>query len=609
MHKKILRIISLALAILLLISVFPTSANAANASEVNRINSQIRTLYRQTLYSTGRPSMLGFCATMVNWQLYLLGITAKVDANDGNTEYDCYSRQEYTSGGYRVRAYSASQYTLAGALNAITYNGTRDAYNILVGFQRTFTNSDGWRYGHALLIHAILDGVVYFSESYSTYLNGRYYYEGTPMACTIDQFAAYYAPWTLFEGVIYFGQKTYADSCDFYASYLYAQVGENTTMYTEPCAPEVDARSKEIRAVKSGEHVTVTGLLCNTQGEYWYRVDNGQVGYIRAENTRVLSMRYDDIKASNAAAPAVLLAGNTFALQGKILSDYNQITSVRAQVFAGGETGSAYLMSASTMVGGYGYTLAGSRLCNRLAFDQLDVGSYRYELAVVVGNSYFADGCLQTEWKTVKLWTSDFRVSNAAGESCSVTFDANGGNTALNAVDVTLGDRLGVLPEVSREGYLFRGWYTESGEPVTESYVVTQDTKLYARWVSKTDLNGWYVVDGMWYYYVDGQRQTGFLEIDGIRYHLNEDGYVDTGLVEVDGKLYYFHANGAMHHGWLTLDAGTYYFGVNGSAETGWVRIEGEAFYFDENGILLEDASQIPEIKPDFAEDLKAQPC
>lgn len=592
MHKKILRIISLALAIMLLASVVPTSVGAADSTEAERITAQIRTLYKRTLQCTGRYSMLGYCGAMVNWHLYLMGITADVVPNDGNTEYDCYSVQDYTTGGYRVRAYSAAEYTLESALNAITYNGTRDAYNILVGFQQTYT-TDGRIYGHALVVHAILDGIVYFSESYSTYLGGKYYPEGSPITCTIAEFAAYYAPWSVFEGVVYFGQKTYAESCDYYHAYLYATVQEDTMLYTAPCVPEVDDRSRPVRTLKGGEHVNVTGLYCNTEGEYWYQVDDGQVGYIRAEDAEVLSMRYDDIKISGVAAPTVLLSGKTFALKGKIISNYNEITAVRTQVFASGNDEKAYLMSASTAVSDYGYSLSGSRLCTRLEFNRLEVGGYRYELAVVVGNNYYADGCLQTEWKTVKLWTSEFQVAKVTGESCRITFDANGGSTELNATDVAIGDALTDLPEATREGYVFDGWYTADGQAVTEEYEVSAGTTLYAHWTSASDINGWYVEDDAWYYYVDGCPQTGFLEIDGIGYHLNENGYVDTGLVEVDGLLYYFHTNGAMHHGWLLLDAGQYYFGADGAAAIGWTQINGHTYYFNEQGVMLKGVQQI----------------
>ena len=585
MHKKILRIFSLALAIMLLFSVLPTSAAAAEQSEVDRINSQIKTLYKQTLRNSGMSSLHGYCGTMVNWQLYLLGITSTVIGNDGNTEYDYYSVLDYTSGGYRVRPYSAADYDLEGALNAITYNGTRDVYNLVVGFQRTNTTA-GRKYGHTLLIHAILDGIVYFSESFASSFNGKYYSEGAPIACTIKEFANYYNPWTEFEGVLHFGLKTYAESCDFYASYLYVTIDAQTGIYTTPCRPEVDDRSSLIRSVQVGERMTVTGLYRNTEGEYWYQVEDCEQGYIPAESTKVLAMRYDDVTATNVGAPTVLRTGRTFDVKGKIRSTYNEITSVRAQVFYYGADNKTHVMSASTLVSGNSYSLSGTQLSNQLAFRLLEEGSYRYELAAVVGNNYFADGCLQTEWKTVKLYNSDFQVRNSTSGSCKVTFDANGGTTSLNAMDMAVGDQLTGLPVATREGYVFNGWFTADGVQVTDGYEVASNITLYAQWTNATDINGWHTEGGNWYYYEDGMIQTGFVTIDGVMYHLNADGYADTGLMEIDGELYYFHVNGAMHYGWLELDGKAYYMRQDGTAVRGAAEIEGYTCIFDSNGVL-----------------------
>lgn len=550
MHKRILRILSLALAVMLLVGVLPTSVHAASDDEVTRINTQIKNLYYQTLRGCGKTSLRGYCGTMVNWHLYLMGITSQVNGNDGNTQYDHYAPQEYTSGGYRVRPYSANDYSLEEALNAITYNGTRDVYNLVVCFERTNTSA-GRRYGHALMIQAIFDGIVYFSESYSTTLDGKYYAEGTPIACTIADFARFYGSWTVFEGVLYFGLKTYAESCEFFPAYLSATVTANTLLYTAPCTPDVDDRTSALQTLYAGECVTVTGLYRNTEGQYWYQVEGAQPGYFPADNAEVLALQYDDIQVSSIGAPTALRVGKTFDVKAKIKSNYNEITSVRAQVFSCGEAGKTHVMSSSAGIMGNSYSLSGTRLSNQLSFRLLEEGSYRYELAVVVGNHYYADGCLQTEWKTIKLWVSDFQVvSNTAG-NCAVTFDANGGNTSLNAMDMTIGDTLETLPEATREGYVFAGWYTADGQRVTAGYAVDGKTTLYARWTVETDINGWIMVDGVWHYYQDGQPLTGFLEVDGIRYHLDEEGCPDTGAVWVDGTLYYFYANGAMNFGSL----------------------------------------------------------
>ncbi len=69
----------------------------------------------------------------------------------------------------------------------------------------------------------------------------------------------------------------------------------------------------------------------------------------------------------------------------------------------------------------------------------------------------------------------------------TVTFDPNGGEApSFTELFVTEGDSYGSLPLVSREDYLFEGWYTarNGGELVTESTIVTKqaDHTLYAQW-------------------------------------------------------------------------------------------------------------------------------
>lgn len=409
MHKKILRIFSLALALILVLGMIPTSTEAATTTEEQRILNQISTLYKQTLRYSGLASLHGYCGSMVNWHLYLLGITATVVGNDGNTEYDCYSKQEYTTGGYRVRPYSATEYTLEESLNAITYNGTRDVYNIVVGFERTNTVA-GRIYGHTCMIHAIIDGVVYFSESYATMFNGKYYAEGAPITCSISEFAAYYAPWTVFEGVLYFGQKTYAESCDYYHAYLYATVTEGTVMYSSPCTEAVDDRSSAVRTLQSGERITVTGLYINPEGEYWYQVEDSSQGYVRADATQVVSMRYDDIKITYDKHIEELQT-DALIITGQIESKYNCIISVRTQLFRVYKS-NTHIKSVSTRVFGNNYNLAGSPLYSQLLLTELAVGSYFYEVAAIIGNYFYADGCLQTEWKTVVLDTQYFNIES-----------------------------------------------------------------------------------------------------------------------------------------------------------------------------------------------------
>lgn len=66
-----------------------------------------------------------------------------------------------------------------------------------------------------------------------------------------------------------------------------------------------------------------------------------------------------------------------------------------------------------------------------------------------------------------------------------VTFDANGGETDGPQRTVSKGSKIGPLPEASREGYRFAGWYTirNSGVRISEDTIVSADTTFYAHWL------------------------------------------------------------------------------------------------------------------------------
>ena len=68
----------------------------------------------------------------------------------------------------------------------------------------------------------------------------------------------------------------------------------------------------------------------------------------------------------------------------------------------------------------------------------------------------------------------------------NVILNANGGICSTESVTVTYGETYNSLPEPSRSGYIFGGWFTaeSGGAKVTASTIVTanQDHELYAHW-------------------------------------------------------------------------------------------------------------------------------
>ena len=512
--RRFFRIISLILVFLLSATMVIPAPVKTSASSVSDIEKQIRRVYQQARDHYGRSSFHGYCGGLVNAELYYLGITNKVLGNNGNQEYDYFCGQTITNGGYRVRAYSPSRYTLEQALNAISENGTKDVYNILVGFQATHSAA-GSRYGHAVVIHAILDGVVYYMESYDVNLNGKRFPEGTPVHCTIPEFAAYYKRTT-----IHFGTKSYADLCRIYPSYLTVEADGGAEMRSQPCEANVDASSQHIRTLEIGETLTVTGLYLNTDGEYWYQI--GDEGYVPAAQTQVNQLLYDDLTVTEPTAPGILRQGKGFNVEGVVSSQYNSIYTVRAQVTGLDGEEAILATSATKTVEGKTYHLKNSEISKELTFRLLDTGSYRYDLAAIVDNHYYDRGQLQIEWKTVNLWSSDFQILEGSASYHILSFDANGGFVEPDQKVVTAGEPVDALPTPVLEGSVFLGWYTEDGVRADLSLFPESDMTLRAKWIDEQELyENWQTLGQCVYFHSDGLTTTGCFELDGTLYYFS----------------------------------------------------------------------------------------
>lgn len=163
---------------------------------------QIRSTYKNVKKTAHRKSFKGKCGYYVGLQLVSLGINTKYVGSNGNRAFDIYKNKTETSGNYRITAYSAKQYTLKEALEAIARENPH-ARNILVGFEKG-TSKAGKKYGHVMFIHGIENGQVYFSDSYAQTVDGKRYKEGEPIVCSIATFAQKYKKYKL-DGVIHFG--------------------------------------------------------------------------------------------------------------------------------------------------------------------------------------------------------------------------------------------------------------------------------------------------------------------------------------------------------------------------------------------------------------------
>ena len=295
---KKLFVLLCALSLLVAALAFPVSANAdmkrplwpaamesvlEGEDLVDAVGDAAVNSYWLSQKTAGRTSFQGWCGLMTSHQLYNLGINKRLVVNDGNGQFDYYSSREMTTGGYYINSYSANEYTLEEALNAVTDYGNKDVFNILVGFQWTHTEAGGI-YGHAVIINGIIDGYVYFVESYDS----RFGIQGALLTCTTQEFAAYYRPWTLFEGIIHFGYGEFSNVCPTTATDLVVQARFPTVLRSQP-AMLGKKGSERIRDVQAGEKFRAIALCLDTRGEYYKVLTNEGVGFINVHAVSLLA--------------------------------------------------------------------------------------------------------------------------------------------------------------------------------------------------------------------------------------------------------------------------------------------------------------------------------
>lgn len=515
------------------IALFAALAGKAEAADApltkeQAIVNEAKRVYNACRYTAGRSSFAGWCGLMTSHQLYNMGINETLIVNDGNRQFDYYKDLEKTSAGYYINVYSAMDYTLEEALNALTKEGTQDAYNILVGFQWTNTEA-GHRYGHACVINAIVDGTVYFTESFYTSIAGP---EGNVGRCSISRFAQLFYDWTSFEGIIHFGTAQYADSCDSYPTNVYVRTRFDSMLRTQPCLLGENG-CKKMRSLTSGELLLASAVYADPQsGMLYYRIEDGEgQGYVAAGAVSLVQYNEDNLKVSNIQTEAFIKSGKSLAISGNITAKGGMINSV--EVVISDPQGNV-------------------------------VQQQHYPL-----EKYHCDfsGLNKTLAKE-KLPDGFYRVQVYANVACAV---ANGTTVEINYVRQLLHNKISYIAKVPKNVRVFLA-------DTAYTPVMQQD--------------GWTLENGKWHYYRQGQPVSGWFEDLGVRYYLKEDGAVTTGWAEIDGAKWYFSPTGALCHGWLATKDGTVYLQNSGGMAMGWQTIEGYKYFFESNNLLLTEGTK-----------------
>ena len=213
----------------------------------------------------------------------------------------------------------------------------------------------------------------------------------------------------------------YLSQCTFVKSYLEVETTDKTTLKTLPCSKGTNADSKDVRDCTVGEQYLVTGLYCNTQNNYWYKVQyNGKDCYMYAGNAKVTNYKIG-AEVRDVAAPSALSVGQRFSIKGTVYSDLTELRQAGAFIKSMDETVTYY--QAYEEANGMPYNLLNSHVDYGMRFNELAEGWYKYIIYVGEKN-YWSDGTTlyyETLWPPI--YETTFKVGSPAEKS--VNLDVN----------------------------------------------------------------------------------------------------------------------------------------------------------------------------------------
>ena len=492
------RIFAMLLCVALLILCVPQATAAEQSEEAQRVERRCANIAYRIYASADKESLKGWCGYYTGMQLWMLGITKYVESYNGKDYYDVFAKLDYTTGGYKCRPYSAGTYTLEEALLTVTNGGSQNAYNLLVGFQRTSTEA-GQQYGHAMVIHGIIDGIVYFSENYYTGFGGG---EGSVSKCTIAQFADYFDDWTQFEGLIHFGQKNAADFTTQYPADLFVSC-MGGLLLRQP-----DPEAEILREVGSNEVLRVNRICRTDDNIFYYQTTEG---FVEATACRVERVNTEDVTVE-AELPETMESNKKFTFQGVITAVDSALSAVQINVVKNGVN----VQTASTAVSGHADRF-------RMEVQGLEAGVYQLQVLAMVENYTVVDGAAVSRRQMVKLWEKtigvDTDVPAAAPESAPL---ADG----WHYIDGTRYFYQNGAPRV--------GWYCDKGT----DYYFKEDGSV---------TTGWTQINGKWRCFTDtGVMRTGWVDTSWGTFYLLSNGVPAVGQRTIDGVSYQFSEQGIL---------------------------------------------------------------
>ncbi|HCT90049.1 MAG TPA: hypothetical protein DF613_01505 [Lachnospiraceae bacterium] len=143
----------------------PSNNGISSKNKVKAVQAQIRNAYAKARKMSGMSSFNGWCGTYVRYQLAALGIINQKkdrDCNGNGNKFFGNVKTGKTSTGYKK--VKLKGYRLADVVKKYGKNVS----NILISYTHQYgaTNKKPGA-GHVVFIHAVINGKVYYSESYS----------------------------------------------------------------------------------------------------------------------------------------------------------------------------------------------------------------------------------------------------------------------------------------------------------------------------------------------------------------------------------------------------------------------------------------------------------
>ncbi len=212
------------------------------------------------------------------------------------------------------------------------------------------------------------------------------------------------------------------------------------------------------------DEVTVVAYTVNYYGEKWLQTADGD--WVKETDvTKVGEMVPFSLSEDTNYPEEYHLSYTSCKLVGTITSLNTNITEVSGGIY---DLDGNRLYGRTVSVGAMTFNI--SKIDDYIAFRKIGAGEYIYRVTVV--NSV----------GTFDVIDYAFTVVDELPTFVTVTFDANGGECDIDEVEIESGTPITVLPEATRGGYVFDGWYDADGNKLSEESVITADMTVTAKW-------------------------------------------------------------------------------------------------------------------------------